>query len=54
MTTDGKQRITLFVNHSLARHAKAQAIVEDITLTYLVEKALTRYLPKETVIRKGE
>lgn len=54
MTTNGKQRITLFINHSLARHAKAQAVVEDLTLTNLVERALTRYLPKETVIRKGE
>lgn len=51
--TNNKQRITLFLNPAIAKHAKAQAVVEDLTLTNLVEKALTRYLPKETVIRKG-
>lgn len=52
MTTSKKQRVTLFLNPSISKHAKAQAIVEDTTLTLLVEKALIRYLPKETVIRK--
>lgn len=47
-----KQRITLFVNPSLLKHAKAQAIVEERTLTSLVEKALIEYLPKETLIKK--
>lgn len=52
MTTKNKQRITLFINPSIAIHARAQAVVEEITLTNLVEKALTNYLPKETVIKK--
>lgn len=52
--TRNKQRVTLFINPSITRHARAQAIVEDITLTHLVEKALINYLPKETVIKKVE
>jgi len=55
MTTKNiKQRVTLFLNPSISKHAKAQAVVEDLTLTSLVEKALTRYLPKETIIKKVE
>lgn len=52
MITNTKQRITLFINPSIAKHAKAQAVVEDLSLTNLVEKALINYLPKETVIKK--
>ena len=47
-----KQRITTFMNPSIAKHAKAQAVVEEITLTELIEKALLSYLPKETIIKK--
>jgi hypothetical protein len=54
MTSDNKQRVTLFLNPDLAKHAKAQAIVEEMTLTDLVEMALVKYLPKETVIKKVE
>ncbi len=54
MTTNDKQRLTLFINPSIAKHARAQAVVEEITLTMLVEKALSSYLPKETVIKKVE
>jgi len=54
MTTNNKQRVTLFLNPSIVKHAKAQAIVEDSDLTDLVEKALISYLPKETVIKKVE
>lgn len=54
MTTNNKQRVTLFLNPSIVKHAKAQAIVEDLDLTDLVEKALTSYLSKETVIKKVE
>lgn len=50
MATNDKQRITIFMNPSIAKHAKAQAIVEELSLTELVEKALISYLPKETVI----
>ncbi|KKQ30079.1 MAG: hypothetical protein US68_C0012G0018 [Candidatus Shapirobacteria bacterium GW2011_GWE1_38_10] len=39
---------------SLAKHARAQAILEDLTLTKLVEKALVDYLPEEIVIKKSE
>ncbi len=52
MTTKEKQRVTLFLNPSIAKHARAEAIVEDLTLTALVEKALISYLPKETTIKK--
>lgn len=52
MTTKKKQRVTLFINPSLAMHSKAQAVVEELSLTALVEKALIKYLPKETTIRK--
>lgn len=52
MTNNNKQRLTLFINPALAKHAKAQAIVEELSLTALIEKALIKYLPKETVIKK--
>ena len=52
ITTINKQRITLFINPFIAKHARVQAVVEEITLTNLVEKALSDYLPKETVIKK--
>ena len=52
MTTNNKQRVTLFMNPSLTKHARAQAVVEEISLTALVERALIEYLPKETVIKK--
>ena len=54
MTSSIKQRITLFVKPYLVKQARAQAIVEELTLTNLVEKALINYLPKETIIRKTE
>ena len=49
-----RQRITLFITPSIVKHAKAQAIVEDSSLTDLVEKAIIEYLPAETVIKKAE
>lgn len=52
MTTNKKQRVTLFLNHAIAKHARAQAVVEELTLTNLVENALTDYLPKETIIKR--
>lgn len=52
MTTDNKQRVTIFMNPSIAKHARAQAVVDEVTLTELVEKALIEYLPEETVIKK--
>ncbi len=52
MTNNDKQRVTLFINPSIVKHARAQAIVEEITLTNLVERALIKYLPKETRIKK--
>ena len=47
-----RQRITLFLNSSIAKNAKAQAILEDLTLTELVERAVIRYLPDEIKIKK--
>ena len=52
MSNEEKQRITLFIKPSLVKHARAQSIVEDTTLTNLVEKALIDYLPKVTIIKK--
>ena len=54
MATNNKQRVTLFINPSIVKHAKAQAVLEELSLTDLVEKALTKYLPKETIIKKTE
>lgn len=51
-TSNSKRRLTLFINPAIAKHAKAQALIEDLTLTQLVEKALSEYLPKEIVIKK--
>jgi hypothetical protein len=42
------------MNPDITKHARAQAIVEGLTLTALVERALAKYLPKETVIKKVE
>jgi hypothetical protein len=50
--SDNKQRVTLFIHPSIVKHARTQAIVEELTLTSLVEKALTKYLPKETIVKK--
>jgi hypothetical protein len=52
MATTAKQRVTLFLHPSLVKHARAQAVVEELSLTTLVEKALISYLPKVTVIKK--
>ena len=54
MKNTQKQRITLFVNPLIAKHARAQAVVEELSLTNLVEKALISYLPKETIIKKSK
>jgi hypothetical protein len=54
VTTNDKQRVTLFLNSGLLIHARAQAVVEELSLTNFVEKALNNYLPKETVIKKAE
>lgn len=54
MTTNDKQRVTIFINPAIAKHARAQAVVEEITLTELIEKALVQYLPEETIIKKLE
>ncbi len=53
MTTTTKKRLTLFLNPSVIKHSRATAIVEGITLTQLVEKALTEYLPEEIVLKKS-
>lgn len=52
MTTNKKQRITLFLDPSIAKHARAQAVLDGLTLTKLVERALIEYFPDETVIKK--
>jgi hypothetical protein len=51
-TNDSRQRVTLFLNPKLLVHAKAQAVMQDITLTVLVEKALVDYLPDEIIVKK--
>lgn len=47
-----KKRLTLFLHPSIIKQARAQAVIEDLTLTQLVEKALVLYLPEETIIKK--
>lgn len=42
------------MNPLIIKHARAQAVIEDLSLTTLVEKALVRYLPKKTIFRKIE
>lgn len=54
ITTISKQRITLFMNPSIITQAKAQAVIDKVTLTELVEKALLTYLPKVTIIKKND
>ncbi len=54
MTNNDKQRVTLFIHPSLAKHARAQAVLEELSLTALVEKALINYLPKQTVIKRAD
>lgn len=55
MTKNNKtRRVTLFLNPAIAKHAKAQAVIEEMSLTDLVEKALNKYLPKITVIKKTD
>ncbi len=49
MTNNDKQRVTLFLNPKLLKRAKMQAVVEDIGLTVLVEKALIKYLSREAI-----
>jgi hypothetical protein len=49
-----KQRITLFIHPSIAKQARAQAVLEDLTLTNIVEKALINYLPDEIIIKKHQ
>lgn len=51
---NNKKRLTLFINPAIAKHARAQAVLEELSLTALVERALIKYLPKETVIRKAD
>jgi hypothetical protein len=54
MSTTAKKRLTLFLNPALIKHARVQAVFEELTLAALVEKTLTQYLPKETIIKKVE
>lgn len=54
MTSNNKKRLTLFINPAIAKHARAQAVLEELSLTALVEKALIKYLPNETVIKKAD
>ena len=52
MSTGDTQRVTLFLNPDLLKQAKAQAVIEEMSLTILIEKALVKFLPMETVIKK--
>jgi hypothetical protein len=47
MSTIKKQRVTLFLDPKLIKHAKTQAVLADTTLTDLVETALIKTLPEE-------
>lgn len=50
MSIKDKQRVTLFLDPKLIKHAKTQAVIEDKTLTGLIETVLKKYLPEEIVI----
>ena len=52
MTNNNKKRVTLFLNPKLLKIAKVQAVVEDMSLTVLVEKALIKYLPKKLALAR--
>jgi hypothetical protein len=52
MTTITKQRVTIFLDPSLVKHAKTQAIFEELSLTALIAKILIKYLPKKTSLKK--
>ena len=52
MASAKTQRVTFFINPYIIKHARVEAVVEDITLTTLVEKALINYLPTEIIIKK--
>ncbi|MCX6762979.1 MAG: hypothetical protein NT093_04350 [Candidatus Moranbacteria bacterium] len=52
MTINKKQRVTLFLDPNLLKQAKMQALIEDESLSALIERALVKYLPKETIIKK--
>jgi hypothetical protein len=52
IATTSKQRLTLFLNPELLTQARAQAVVEGHSLTVLVQQALLKYLPQETIIKK--
>jgi len=54
MTTSDKQRVTIFINPDIAKHARAHSVVEELSLSALIEKALTKYLPQKTIIKKAE
>jgi hypothetical protein len=54
MSTAAKKRLTLFLNPAIIKHARVQAVFEELTLAALVEKAVIQYLPKETIIKKVE
>ncbi|PIS21360.1 hypothetical protein COT51_03165 [candidate division WWE3 bacterium CG08_land_8_20_14_0_20_41_15] len=53
-TNNDRQRVTLFLNPDLLKQAKAQAVIEEFSLTSLVERALVKYLPKETILKKAD
>lgn len=52
MTTYTKQRVTIFLDPSLVKQAKTQAIFEEMSLTALIAKILIKYLPKKTLNKK--
>lgn len=53
-SSKNKKRLTLFINPEILKQAKAQAVIEESSLTSLVEKALILYLPSETIVKKTE
>lgn len=54
MSSIAKKRLTLFLNPAIIKHARVQAVFEELTLAALVEKAIVQYLPKEIIIKKVE
>jgi len=52
MTSNKKQRLTIFLDPKLIKLAKAQAVILETTLTSVIETALVKFLPEEIIIIK--
>lgn len=47
-----KQRVTIFIDKFVVKKSKAQAIIDEVTLSSFIESTLVKCLPKEIKIKK--